>query len=168
MRTTKSLKQFASILLILVIFYSIISVIEIVNVWNETTFDSSQFEDIDLGNYTVNDKISTSLYLFSNLLLCLPTWWFFKICKKISKGNYYETEVIANFKKISIYLFITSAVVVFAFRFFSFSTSDSFVKPEFWFDISPVFFMFIASFFEAFAIILEHGQKIKQENELTI
>ena len=166
MKNTQSLKYYGATLLIIVILASFISIIEIYSCWSEQLNSISQFKSIDLENYTYIDKIITTLYLILDILLLIPAIWFFKICNKIAKNDYYNNEIISYFKNIGTILFLLSIIPLVLIRFLD--TSDYFIKPEYWFNIHPFFYMFIASLFETFAFILKEAKKQKEENELTI
>lgn len=166
MKNALSLKYYGITLLIIVILVSVISFIEMYSCWSGKPISISQFENIDLTNYNTTDKIVTTVYLILDITLLIPAIWFYKICNKIAKRDFYNEEIISYFKNIGTSLFLLSIIPLFLVRLLN--TSDNFIKPEFWFNIHPFFFMFIATLFETFAFILKEGLKHKQENELTI
>lgn len=166
MKNTQSLKYYCFTLLIIVILASLFSFVEIYSCWTQKTISISQFKNIDLSSYTTLDKVVTTLYLILDITLLAPAIWFYKICNKIARKEFYNEEIISYFKNIGTLLFLLSIIPLFLTRLIN--TSDNFIKPEFWFNIHPFFFMFIATLFETFSFILKEGLKQKQENELTI
>ena len=165
MKDLKNLKVYTIVIGILIIAYGLISLIEISNIWEITSISTTQ-KSIDYINYSTKNKIITTSYQILNIALILPIYQFYKICTIFNKGVYYNDKIINLLKKVSNLIYIVSAIAILISKFFT--TTEGIENPIFWFNIHPVFFMFLGTIFNAFAIIFKEALKQKQENELTI
>ncbi|WP_277631937.1 hypothetical protein [Avrilella dinanensis] len=165
METIKSLKKFAIILLLLNIIFGIFSIIEILNMWSNSTFNIFKYQLIDSKNLTLSDKTVFTVYQLLNVSIIIPAYWFYTISKSISKGVFFESFVIKPFQQIGYFLYAVSAIALFFPRFFN---HDKSIQESLWYDIHPTFIILIATLFLSFAVILKEAKKQKEENELTI
>lgn len=164
MKDLKNLRVYTIVIGMLIIVYGLISLIEISNIW-EITSITAQI-NINYSIYSTKDKIITTTYQILNIALILPIYQFYKICTIFNKGVYYNDEIINLLKKVSSLIYIVSAIAILISKFFK--TTEGIENPIYWFNIHPVFFMFLGTIFSAFAVIFKEVLKQKQENELTI
>ena len=165
MRTTKSLKKFAVILLILTIATNIFAVLEIFNTWAKSTFEIVGYQMTNSLKFTLSDKIVFTVYQLLNISLILPVYWFYEASKSIAKGIFFESFIIKKFNQIGNFLYIVSAIAVIFPRFF---THDESIRESLWYGIHPIFVMIFATLMLSFAVIFKEAKKQKEENELTI
>lgn len=166
MKEFKSLRTYTIIIGILFLVNAAYSFLEILNIWGITNIEFSEFSSVKYQIYTQTDKLITTIYQLLNIALLLPIYLFYKITNKFKNDILFSSEVINLLKNITTILYVLSAIAILITRFAK--PSDVFQTSIYWFNVHPLFIMFIGTIFNAFAIILKQALKQKQENELTI
>lgn len=166
MKEFKSLKIYTVIIGILLLVNAVYSCLEILNVWEITKIEISTFSSVKYQIYTQTDKLIASIYQLLNVALLIPIYLFYKISNQFKNGVLFSNEIINLLKNITTALYVLSAVAILITRFGK--PSDIFQTPIYWFNVHPLFIMFIGTIFNAFAVILKEALKQKKENELTI
>lgn len=164
MKEFKSLKKYTIIIGILLLANAAYSCLEILNVWGITKIEITAFSSVKYQIYTQTDKLIASIYQLLNIALLIPIYLFYKISNQFKNGVLFSNEIINLLKNITTILYVLSAIAILISRFVK--SSDVFQTPIYWFNIHPLFIMFIGTIFNAFAVILKEA--LKQENELTI
>src|SRR5690606_12626044 len=154
---------------ILVSLYAIFSIFDIITLWTGYPINSKLYQ-FDIINETkvIDTKhlIVSTIYLSLNVILIIPTYWYLKITKLINKKDYYNPNVYQLFSKMTNLLLISCSIPIFLPRVLK--LNDTYVIPEYWFNIHPVFILLFSGLLRSFSYILKDAIKQKQENELTI
>ena len=166
MKDFRTLKTYTILIGVLVLANGIYSFLEILNIWNVIQLEFSAFSSLKYQFYTQTDKFIATTYQLLNIALLIPVFLFFKISNQFKNGTLYSNEIINLLKNICTILYVLSAIAILTTRFVK--PSELYQTPNYWFNIHPLFFMFLGTIFSAFAVILKEALKQKQENELTI
>jgi len=166
MREFKSLKIYTILIGIVILINAIFSVIEILNIWKIINLEYVEFSNLKFQFYTTTDKLIETIYQLLNIALLIPIILFYKISNQFKNGFFFSNEIIKLLKNICTILYVLSAIAILITRFIK--PSEVYQTPNYWFNLHPLFIMFIGTIFNAFALILKEALKQKQENELTI
>ena len=166
MKEFKSLKTYTLIIGVLFLVNAAYSFLETLNIWGITKIEFSEFSSVKYQIYTETDKLIATIYQLLNIALLLPIYLFSKITNQFKNDILFSSEIINLLKNITTILYVLSAIAILITRFIK--PSDVFQTPIYWFNVHPLFIMFIGTLFNAFAVILKQALKQKQENELTI
>jgi len=166
MKDLKTLKTYTILIGVLVLANGIYSFLEILNIWKIINLEITEFSNLKYQFYTTTDKLIASSYQLLNIALLIPVFQFYKIANLFRSGILYNEEIINLLKNICTILYVLSAIAILITRFIK--QSEVFQTPNYWFNLHPLFIMFLGTIFNAFAVILKEALKQKEENELTI
>lgn len=166
MKELKFIPLFSIGIFILVTLYATYSIFDIITLWTGYPINSKLYQ-FDIINETkvIDTKhlIVSTIYLSLNVILIIPTYWYLKITKLINKKDYYNPNVYQLFSKMTNLLLISCSIPIFLPRILK--LNDTYVIPEYWLNIHPVFILLFSGLLQSFSYILKDAIKQKQENE---